>query len=92
MSGPNFKALPKMKGLVSSLNFVGKREHTLILFINNRLVEHNGIKKAIREAYSPLLGKGQFSWCYLSMTIAAESIDVNVHPTKKEVHFASGGP
>ena len=44
-------------------------------------------RQAIETVYSDYLGRGSHPWVYLSLEMPGESIDVNVHPTKLEVHF-----
>ena len=58
-----------------------------ILFINNRLVDCTPVKKAIDSVYAALLPKGSHPWAYVSLQIDPPNVDVNVHPTKKEVRF-----
>ncbi|KAG8873304.1 DNA mismatch repair protein [Tulasnella sp. 331] len=60
---------------------------TLLLFINHRLVDSMRVKRAIEGVYSTILPKGSSPFVYLSILIAANQVDVNVHPTKREVHF-----
>ncbi|KAI9243248.1 DNA mismatch repair protein, partial [Sporodiniella umbellata] len=50
-------------------------------------VDSSPIKKAIENAYSALLPKGGHPFVYLSLEINPKNVDVNIHPTKKEVHF-----
>lgn len=76
----------KMKGLVSNANYNVKRA-TFILFINHRLVNSPAIKKALDQVYAAYLPKGTHSFMYLSLEIHPGNIDVNVHPTKMQVHF-----
>ncbi len=47
----------------------------------------NGRQKALDSVYSTYLGKGKHPFVYLSLEIAPQNVDVNVHPTKHEVHF-----
>lgn len=76
----------KMEGLVSNANYNVKRA-TFILFINHRLVNSAAIKKALDQVYAAYLPKGTHSFMYLSLEIHPANIDVNVHPTKMQVHF-----
>ncbi|CAO3590269.1 unnamed protein product [Absidia cylindrospora] len=75
-----------MKCYISNANYSVKRT-TLLLFINNRSVDSTGIKRMIENVYSSLLPKGGHPFVYLSIEIKPENVDVNVHPTKQEVHF-----
>uniref|UniRef100_A0A8C2HZ76 DNA mismatch repair protein MLH1 n=1 Tax=Cyprinus carpio TaxID=7962 RepID=A0A8C2HZ76_CYPCA len=76
----------KMKGYISNANYSVKK-CILILFINHRLVESSALKKAIETVYTAYLPKNTHPYLYLSLEIAPQNIDVNVHPTKHEVHF-----
>ncbi|AWP14307.1 putative DNA mismatch repair protein Mlh1 [Scophthalmus maximus] len=76
----------KMKGYISNANYSVKK-CILILFINHRLVESSALKKAIEATYTAYLPKNTHPFLYLSLEIAPQNVDVNVHPTKHEVHF-----
>ncbi|CAD7087927.1 unnamed protein product [Hermetia illucens] len=76
----------KMKGFVTNLNYSAKRGINL-LFINHRLVESKSLKTAVESVYSEYLGKDNRPFTYISLEINPENLDVNVHPTKHEVHF-----
>lgn len=76
----------KMKGYVSNANCSYKK-CTMLLFINHRLVESAALRKAIESIYASYLPKNAHPWLYLSLEIHPANVDVNVHPTKKEVHF-----
>ncbi|XP_058238512.1 DNA mismatch repair protein Mlh1 isoform X2 [Hemibagrus wyckioides] len=76
----------KMKGYITNANYSVKK-CILILFINHRLVESSALKKAIETVYTAYLPKNTHPFLYLSLEIAPHNVDVNVHPTKHEVHF-----
>ncbi|XP_063730255.1 DNA mismatch repair protein Mlh1 isoform X2 [Eleginops maclovinus] len=76
----------KMKGNISNANYSMKK-CVLVLFINHRLVESGALKKAIETVYAAYLPKNTHPFLYLSLEIAPQNVDVNVHPTKHEVHF-----
>ena len=73
-------------GWTSNANYHVKRT-TILLFINHRAVESSAIRKAIEQTYSAFLPKGGHPFIYLSLEIEPNRVDVNVHPTKREVHF-----
>ncbi|XP_041867149.1 DNA mismatch repair protein Mlh1 isoform X2 [Melanotaenia boesemani] len=76
----------KMKGYITNANYSVKK-CILILFINHRLVESSALKKAAETVYAAYLPKNTHPFLYLSLEIAPQNVDVNVHPTKHEVHF-----
>lgn len=73
-------------GWTSNANYHVKRT-TILLFINHRSVESSAIKKAVEQTYSAFLPKGGHPFIYLSLDIDPARVDVNVHPTKREVNF-----
>jgi len=47
----------------------------------------SALRKNIDGIYSAYLPKGSHPFIYLSLEIEPKNVDVNVHPTKHEVHF-----
>ncbi|XP_033607794.1 DNA mismatch repair protein Mlh1, partial [Cryptotermes secundus] len=76
----------KLTGYISNVNYSSKK-HIMLLFINHRLVESAALKKAMEQVYSVYLPKNNHPFLYLSLELDSRNIDVNVHPTKHEVHF-----
>ncbi|KOS18334.1 DNA mismatch repair protein MLH1 [Escovopsis weberi] len=74
------------EGYVTNANYHIKKT-TLLLFINHRAVESSALKKAVEQTYAAFLPKGGHPFLYLSLDIDPARVDVNVHPTKREVHF-----
>ncbi|EIM82138.1 DNA mismatch repair protein MutL [Stereum hirsutum FP-91666 SS1] len=70
----------------TNVNYHAK-QMIFILFINHRLVESSRIKRAIEAVYTSILPKGSSPFVYLSLLLDPTTVDVNVHPTKREVHF-----
>ena len=58
-----------------------------LVFVNGRAIESGLLTAAIREGYHTALMKGQFPVTFLFLQIDPASVDVNVHPAKREVRF-----
>ncbi|KAF3089456.1 DNA mismatch repair protein [Orbilia oligospora] len=76
----------KAKGLITNANYSIKKT-TMLLFINHRCVESTAIRKSLESVYSAFLPKGGHPYIYATIEIEPHRIDVNVHPTKREVNF-----
>lgn len=73
-------------GWISTANW-SSRKTSFICFINHRLVDCPHLKQAMESMYALALPKGRHPWIYISIDVDPKRIDVNVHPTKQEVHF-----
>ncbi|MBC8440450.1 MAG: DNA mismatch repair endonuclease MutL [Deltaproteobacteria bacterium] len=59
----------------------------IFLFVNNRLIYDRGLVSAIFQGYKGRLMKGKFPLAVLFVQIPFDQVDVNVHPTKREIKF-----
>jgi len=59
-----------------------------VVFVNRRWIQSPLIGHAMRQAYGDLLPHGRFPAAALWITSPPDRLDVNVHPTKREVRFA----
>jgi DNA mismatch repair protein MutL len=57
------------------------------LFVNRRPVENRTLNHALAEGYHTALMKGRFPVCCLFVEIDPSAVDVNIHPSKREVKF-----
>src|SRR3954464_149569 len=61
------------------------------LFLNGRAIRDRSLQHALGEAYRGLILTGRQPICFLRLEMPADSVDVNVHPTKQEVRFQDSG-
>ncbi|HUS35951.1 MAG TPA: DNA mismatch repair endonuclease MutL, partial [Verrucomicrobiae bacterium] len=57
------------------------------VFVNRRPVENRGINYAMIEGYHNSLMKGRYPVCCLMIELDPADVDVNIHPSKREVKF-----
>jgi DNA mismatch repair protein MutL len=58
------------------------------LFVNRRPVRNATVFHAVTDGFGSFLPKGHYPTFVLFVDIDPDRIDVNVHPTKKEIRFA----
>lgn len=79
----------KLTGFISEPGVMKSSRRWMIHFINGRLVKCQVINKAIETAFAALLPHGKYPISVLFLEAPTDEVDVNVHPTKKEVRYAS---
>jgi DNA mismatch repair protein MutL len=62
-------------------------EHQLF-WVNKRWVSSPTLAFALREAYCDLMPRDRYPVCLVFLDVPPDAVDVNVHPTKREVKFA----
>ncbi|MFN0129275.1 MAG: DNA mismatch repair endonuclease MutL [Verrucomicrobiales bacterium] len=69
----------------------GRADRSLsLVFVNGRPVENPALSFALRAAYGDTLARGQHPLCFLFVEMDPQAVDVNVHPSKREVRFRDG--
>ncbi len=59
------------------------------IFVNGRCIKNTTVSHAIYEAYGSFLPKGRHPTFALFLEIDPRDVDVNVHPSKREVKFSN---
>ena len=77
----------KISGYVSTPDFTRSSKKDYHIYINSRTVKCPVFMKAIDTAYKNLIANGKYPFVVLNLEIPAADVDVNVHPTKKEVRY-----
>ena len=77
----------KISGYVSTPDFTRSSKKDYHIYINSRTVKCPVFMKAIDTAYKNLMANGKYPFVVLNLEIPAADVDVNVHPTKKEVRY-----
>ena len=77
----------KISGYVSTPDFTRSSKKNYYMYINRRTVKCPVFQKAIDTAYKNLIASGKYPFVVLNFEIPPSDVDVNVHPTKKEVRY-----
>jgi DNA mismatch repair protein MutL len=80
-----------VSGFVANPSLSRANNRLQYFFLNGRHIRDRALQHALGEAYRGLLLTGRFPVAFLQLQIPADSVDVNVHPTKLEVRFQDGG-
>lgn len=77
----------KISGFVSTPDYTRSSKKSYHIYINSRTVKCPVFMKSIDTAYKNLIGIGKYPLVVLNLELPPSEIDVNVHPTKKEVRY-----
>ena len=77
----------KISGYVSTPDLTRSSKKNYHLYINSRVVKCPIFQKSIDNVYKHLISSGKYPFIVLNLEIPSHDVDVNVHPTKKEVRY-----
>jgi DNA mismatch repair protein MutL len=80
-----------VSGLISEPRSHRGTRTGLVIVINRRRVHNRALVVAVEEAYAGLLPVGRHPFGVVEVTLDPAMVDVNVHPTKREVRLRDEG-
>ncbi|MEX2684530.1 MAG: DNA mismatch repair endonuclease MutL [Candidatus Sigynarchaeota archaeon] len=78
-----------LHGFIAAPDITRSARSYSTLLVNRRYVASADIARAIENAYETRLMKGRYPFYVLFLDIKPSLIDVNIHPTKKEIKFSN---
>lgn len=77
----------RVSGYTSQPELSRANRNQISVFVNGRWIQDRGLTFAVVQAYHTLLMTGRYPAAVILVTLPANEVDVNVHPTKAEVRF-----
>jgi DNA mismatch repair protein MutL len=77
-----------IQGFLGLPSLAKSHRYAIYTLVNGRSVTLPKINQAILEAYRPFLPPVRYPWIFLHFKVDPSLVDVNVHPTKKEVRLS----
>ncbi len=79
----------KIFGYVSNMNVMQNYRKNAAIFLNGRVIDNKTLAFAIKNAYKGVIPSDKHPYYYIYISLDASKVDVNVHPSKKEVRIKS---
>lgn len=77
----------EVEGYISTPAFSKTTRGSQIYFVNGRVVSSKVIERGVTAGYKERLFEGRYPVVYLFLRVDPHTIDVNIHPNKREVRF-----
>ncbi len=77
-----------IRGFISRPSLSRKDRARMLISVNQRYITSAGINDAIKAGYGTLLPKDRFPVAFISLILDTNLVDVNVHPTKKQIRLS----
>ena len=76
-----------VQGFVAKPEFSKRKRGEQFFFVNERFIKSAYLNHAVVNAFDGLIEQGSHPSYFLYLTVPANSIDINIHPTKTEIKF-----
>ena len=77
----------KVEGYLARPDIFRSDRKGMLTIVNGRPVRCPLTQKALEYAYSDLIPRGRYPVGVISLTVPPHVVDVNIHPTKKEIKY-----
>ena len=81
----------RLTGLTAKPGVGRSTRRELVTLVNRRPVDSRTLGYAVLDAYHGRIQKGRYPPTFLFLEIEPQEVDVNVHPSKREVRFRNDG-
>lgn len=80
--------LLQVRGYVGLPTLTRSNRQGMLFFVNRRWIESRPLSVAVEQAYHSLIMVGRYPVAVVHLELPPDRVDVNVHPTKREVRFS----
>jgi DNA mismatch repair protein MutL len=77
----------RLKGFISSPHFTRSSTKGMLYYVNKRFISDSLSNHAVMTSYRKIIEAKRYPSVVLFLNISPDDMDVNVHPTKREVRF-----
>ena len=81
----------RIRFVLTDINIRRPKRDCQFIFVNRRPVVIPALQAVINKAYRVILPEGSFPAFFIWIDLSPEDVDVNIHPTKREVRFKEEG-
>jgi DNA mismatch repair protein MutL len=78
----------KISGLISKAQYHRSERSGETFFVNGRWIRNAIIARELENAYQAAIPRGRYPFAVLFIEVDPKLVDVNVHPSKREVRFS----
>ncbi|PIE60971.1 MAG: DNA mismatch repair protein MutL [Desulfobacterales bacterium] len=82
----------RISGVCANPSVTRRTANRIYLFVNHRLVHDRGLIAALFQGYRGRIMKGCYPMGVVCVALPYDQVDVNVHPTKREIKFLMPQP
>ena len=79
----------KVNGFVSKIEETRSTKNNIVLTVNGRVIKNMSIVNSVISGYGNKLMNGRYPIALINIKVDTTMVDVNIHPSKLEVRFAS---
>ncbi len=90
LEAPGGRLGAAVSGLIGAPSLHRGSRDWMFFFVNGRWVQDRALTFAVEEAYRSLLPNGRHPVAVIDVRVDPADVDVNIHPTKREVRFRQG--